>query len=112
MRIRTEYFTEGKDDEGFLILPKEFSVNEWKFKQIKREGQIAMYFKANKERDFKESCIEVIIVQKYPAYEIAGNKMPAKENFCADELWGQFGWSYQSQKIADKKFNRLIKDEN
>lgn len=93
--IKTEF--EGRaDQKGFL------------FKQLKREGQIAL-FKKNKGT---VENYEVIIIRNQEEYEMGGIKIEAKEHYPNAREFGTYGWSYQTLDSAEKKFKELKRNEN
>ena len=94
------------DKDGYIILPDKFSCNGWEFEKVKRVGDIAIYRKKKSNHSFWS--YEVYQIQRFESYEIAGNIMPKKESICSDNLWGQFGWSYNNLTSAEKKFNNLL----
>ena len=77
---------------------------------LQRDGDVVLVSKSKP----MESCngtltvFEVAIVQKLPAYEIAGNRIEAHEAMPGNEQWGVSGWSFLNKGSAIKQFNNLI----
>jgi len=105
-------------DEEFKILPLEFSKNQFDFKQIKREANVAIYSKVKKSIDIEgEACpqkqlhYEVIKINRHDAYFLAGNKISAGESYPSNEQWGNRGLSTNSLERAEEIFKEFLKDK-
>jgi hypothetical protein len=102
MRIPVDSYANLRNNEGYLILPKEFECKDGKFKQLKREKHVALY-----QRDLH---FEVILVQDCNPFQITpGVFTEKKEGWPNDNSWGNSGWSYLDLKSAEKKFKELTK---
>ena len=66
-----------------------FRKEGFDFKQIDRQGDVALFSKTKG----RVESFEVVIVQKHKEYEIAGNIIPAHEAMPSSEQWGAAGWS-------------------
>lgn len=90
------------------LLPETFEKKGWTFKQLRREGNIALYSKSNASGAFS---YEVIMVQSHNGYVIAGQAIEAAEHFPSTAQWGDLGWTYQRSQIQEamQKFNDLLK---
>lgn len=95
-----------ENSAGFLELPKSFISKSFHYKQIMREDNVAIYRKY--KEDDKENHYEVFKIIEAPAYEIAGVKIPAKENVPGNELWGSLGFSCTSLERAKVRFQELL----
>lgn len=93
-------------------LEKEYNKNGYTFKQVKREGNVAMYEQWMVTEDTKED--------KFVAYEVfeviqmeagfAGPKkipQPAKEIPPNTESWGLKGFTCTSKELADLRFEQI-----
>lgn len=87
------------------ILEKEFTFKNFKFKQLKREGDLAVYVK----NSIKGKCqsFETVMVRSHNGYEIAGNFIPPSEVYPSTSQWGLYGWTYTNEESAFKKFREL-----
>jgi hypothetical protein len=93
-------------------LETDFIKNGFRFRQIWREGDVAVYHKLALEGMHHPTTFdcgfETFIVQKYDEREIAGVKVEAKEAFPSPELWGTKGWSNPTLWDAEKRFEILL----
>ena len=92
-------------------LPKKFdgraSQKEFSFKLIKREGDIAIYEKHDKE--INHSYWETIIVQRHDGRMMPGNAViPPAEFYPSDNMWGTYGWCCASLEAAEVHYQRLL----
>ncbi len=86
-------------------LPTEFSKNGFNFRQLLRDGNVALFAKWNE--DVPETY-EVILIQSHDGYEIAGSHVEAGEFYPASTSWGQHGWTYVLLEEAKKQFRDLL----
>jgi hypothetical protein len=86
-------------------LPAIFTRREWKFEQLVRKGDFAV-FRKSKVTVSGVLCasFEVVIVQHVPEMVVFGQKVPAHEKYPASEQWGTRGWTFTDQ---DSAFTRL-----
>lgn len=93
-------------------LPKQWEKSGFRFTEIRREGMIAIYHKVAVEGTYHpktvDSGFEVGIIKNSEAYEMAGNPIPAKENWPSSEQWGTMGWTYSNLYAAECKYNSLL----
>lgn len=92
------------------ILPIEFkgraSQKEFQFKQLKREGMIALYEKKDKEGTV---YYETIVVQKHDGRTMPGGaKVPPSEYFPSDNSFGLYGWCFNLLDKAEEKYQSLL----
>ena len=104
MRIGLDNYNLGKDDKGYLVLPKVFNAEKWHFQEVKRIGGFAIYLKT--QGNIKS--YEVITVKYHDAYKIMDNDIPAKQAWPGDEEFGVLAWAYCDLPSAEKRFNQLI----
>ena len=91
------------------ILATEFkgraSQKEFNFKQLKREGMIAIYEKVSPD----STHYETIVIQKHDGRTMPGNvEVPPSEFYPGENTWGLSGWTHQTLERAEEKFNELI----
>ena len=75
-----------------IPLPETFKHGGFEFKQLWREGQIALFEKRKPGSEVKS--YETVIIQQNHDYEIAGNFIKAHESLPGNERWGDAGWTY------------------
>jgi hypothetical protein len=87
-------------------LPLEFVKGKFTLRQIKRDGNIAIYAQLRNDGGALSSY-EVIKVSSHNGYEIAGVKIDAAETYPGNEKWGTDGFSYPNLNLAEKRFSKM-----
>jgi len=82
-----------------------YRKNGFDFTELKRKGNIAIFRGENKGI----STYEVIKVKSHNGMNLHGAFIEAKEYPPSDEEWGAKGWTFQTLKGAENKFNELEK---
>lgn len=85
------------------ILEQEFDSRGFHFKQLKREGMLAVFEKTS-ENGYKG--FEVCRLKSHNGYEIAGVHIPPAESMPSAESWGTDGFSYQWDE-KERAFTKL-----
>lgn len=78
------------------------------YKQIKREGNVAVYqrfYVDGRPKDF-----ETIIIKVHPKGKVVYQKMyeDDTEYYPTASVWGKTGWSYGNLKAAEKKMTEVL----
>ena len=86
------------------------------YRQMRREGMVALYSQHLKGRVGKPLAYEVIVIKTHGEYTIAGNTIEAGESYPGDEAFGILGWSYstlmpQAEQIALDKWTQVVEAE-
>jgi hypothetical protein len=89
------------------ILEESFTSKGFKFQQIKRHGDVAIYKKKLDDPESDSSHYEVIAIKKHNGYEIAGVKVPPSEMYPSDSQWGDWAFTCTSIEDANKRFDYL-----
>jgi hypothetical protein len=74
-------------------LAKEFKHGGRAFRQLKRDGRVALYALSG-------AGYEVVVVQRQAAREIHGYSFPECEVMPTTSQWGRYGWSYLASDLA------------
>lgn len=74
-----------------IPLAKTFRKDGFQFKQLKREGKIALFVKSKPPSEME--FYEVVVVQRHPERKMAGIVIRAGESMPSSESWGTHGWS-------------------
>lgn len=82
-------------------IEKTFSSKGFEFKQIMRDGDMAIYEKC--APGSKNPNYELIHITSHNGYVIGGNKIPPSEVYPSDTQWGVHGWTYVTLKDAKSK---------
>lgn len=87
-------------------IEKSFTSKGFEFKQILRDGDMAIYEKL--APGSKCSSYELIHITSHNGYVIAGNKIPPSEVYPSDSQWGVYGWTYPTLQAAKAKLKEKI----
>ena len=90
-------------------LEKEFTKKGFKFTQVARKGNAAIYKQVNAKLKDSKPNYEVIQIKSHNGYEIGGSKIAAAEVYPGSTQWGLLGWTYQDLPTAEKRFKKLIR---
>lgn len=91
------------------ILPKEFTKTGFSYKQLRREGNVALY----EQRGLSGGIgYEVILISSHKGYSVGegGSYIEPAETYPSSSLWGQKGWTYLRTQLdlANRKFDGLV----
>jgi hypothetical protein len=87
------------------ILEKNFDRKVFKYEQLYRKKNLAIYSQKHKNTGF--TTYEVIIIKNHKGYEIAGTSIEAAETYPGDTQWGILGWTYETLGAAENKIKKL-----
>lgn len=93
-------------------LEKEFVKKGFKYTQVTRKGNIAMYKQESTSIKNPKPAYEVVQIKSHNGYEIGGSKIAAAEVYPGSTQWGLLGWTYQDLPTAEKRFKKLIRGLN
>ena len=82
-------------------IEKTFTSKGFNFKQIVRDGDMAIYEKC--AEGSKCPSYELIHITSHNGYVIGGSKVPASEVYPGDSKWGVDGWTYPTLELAKSK---------
>jgi hypothetical protein len=89
------------------ILETEFDHKGWHFRQIAREGMVAIYHRQKRIGGNVEHW-EVIRIHIERPTEINGVHYPERENYPRSEEWGQDGFTCHTLERAREKFDSMV----
>lgn len=87
-------------------LPIEYKKYGYTYKQIIREGNIAIYSQSSEGSNEPFAYI-VFIVQKQAASNIYGREYPAKEIVPGHSLWGNYGYTCHTMQRANVRMEEF-----
>jgi len=93
-------------------LEKEFVKKGFKFTQVTRKGDVAIYKQESVAVKDPKANYEVVIIKSHNGYEIGGSKIAAAEVYPGSTQWGLLGWTYSDLPAAEKRFKKLIRGSN
>ena len=96
------------------ILEKKFISKRFRFTQIERTNNFAIYLKENNvafDNALYYFCYEVIKVRRREteSFKSFGKliKLPLREIYPTDNNWGLYGWTFKDLKSAEVYFIKL-----
>lgn len=98
------------------VLETEITKSGFTYRQIRRQGNVAIYSQHLKGRSGKPLAYEVVVIKQHGEYTLGGVVIPAGESYPGNELFGKLGWSYSSlmkdsYQIAVDKFSQVVQSE-
>lgn len=94
-------------------LDSEFTKTGFRYKQVWRENDVAIFHKADISGSIpRDAGFEVVIVTQHNGYEIGGNTIEPSEVYPGSERWGILGWTYTNFLQAETRFNKVKNPEN
>jgi hypothetical protein len=94
------------------VLEKKFTNKNFSYKQIVREGNVAIYEQKLIDTEPTSSRYEVIVIRSHNGYEINGNKIAPSEMYPSANQWGQLGWTCVNLPDAQKRFKKVKNSES
>jgi hypothetical protein len=86
--------------------PLEFAHDGFTFRQVAREGMVALYEKSRSPESVKR--FELVELQVLPAQKLFGKEYPARESYPRSEQWGEHGWTYLDLASAQEAMRLLL----
>jgi len=95
MNTTTEYKT----------IPVEFKKKGFTYKQVKREGNKAIFEQTRPGTTLHN--YEVVKIGRHNGYTMGGVFIEPSETYPGSSLWGIMGWTCQNLDSAETKYNSL-----
>jgi hypothetical protein len=96
-----------KKDRFYKPLPKEFRHDEFKYRQIARENNAAIYEQIWTGCPNPSVCYEVIRIRRRKAFQIDGRFVEPAEIYPKSEAWGTDGFTLTDKDAAFAKLREL-----
>jgi hypothetical protein len=97
----------GKKRHFYKPLPKEFRRDDFTYRLIARERDVAIYEQIwNGNED--SAAFEVIRIRKREGFQIGVRFVKAAEVYPNSESWGLSGWTYTDNESAVHKLREII----
>jgi len=93
-------------------LEKVFTKKGFKYTQVERKGNVAIYKQESISVTDPKPNYEVVQIKSHNGYEIGGSKIAAAEVYPGSTQWGILGWTHLDLSSAEKRFKRLIRGLN
>ena len=110
---KTSARAEGGTEKGrfYRALPKEFPRASFNYRQIAREGDVALYEQRWTGCPEAAVCFEIIRVRRREGFQIDGRFVEPAEVYPASELWGVDGFRVTERNKAWDKFFEISLEE-
>lgn len=98
-------------DTFYKPIETDFNKNGFRFRQIRRDGDIAIFHKeamANRHPLPFDGGFEVVVITRHEQYQLGDAIIEAGESYPSPEQWGYRGWSYNYLNLAFKKYESLL----
>lgn len=93
------------------ILETEFVERNITYRQIKREGKVAVYSHSWAGEPDRVRGYEVFVIQSHGDVEIYGNKVEAAETYPGKNAFGKTAWSYVKLEKALDRMSQVVQAE-
>lgn len=97
----------GKKGHFYRALPTELRRGGFTFRQIAREGDIAIYSQSWDGCDDPNVCFEVIRIRRREGFHIAGRFAEPAEVYPSAAAWGTDGFTFRDKDAAFAKLRQL-----
>jgi hypothetical protein len=93
-------------------LPKEFRRDGFKYRQIAREGDAAIYEQTLLGCPEPSRSYEVIRIRRREGFQIGGRFVEPAEVYPSSKVWGVDGFTFTNRKKARAKFFEISLEES
>jgi hypothetical protein len=100
-----------KERHFYKPLHKEFRRNGFNYRQIARQGGVALYEQTWSSCDEPSRSYEVIRIRRRDGFRIEGRFVEPAEVYPASELWGVDGFTFADRDKAWDKFFEISLEE-
>lgn len=97
----------GKKGHFYKPLPKEFRRDGFQYRQIAREGDMAIFEQTWAGSASPSICYEVIRIRRRDGFQINGRFVEPAEVYPNSEAWGVDGWTLPDREAAFAKLREL-----
>ncbi len=82
------------------VLPLEVTSKGSTYRQVLREGNLAIYSQ-HQTPTSKPGAYEMIIIKSHNGYTLGGNTVAPAEMYPSDNQFGKLGWCYSTNLYPD-----------
>jgi len=90
----------GKKRHFYKRLPKEFRRDGFNYRQVAREGDIAIYQQVWSGCADPSVCYGVIRIKRREGFVVDSRFIPPAEVYPRSEQWGELGWTFCNKDAA------------
>src|SRR5262245_57731889 len=98
----------GKKHRSYKPLPTHFRRDGFDYRQIAREGDVAIYEQTWSGCAEPSVCYEVIRIRRREGFQIDGRLVGPAEVYPNTGAWGVDGWTVEDKKSAFHKLREII----
>ena len=96
-----------KERHSYKPLRKEFQRAGFNYRQIAREGDVALYEQRWTGCPEAAVCFEIIRVRRREGFQIGGRSVEASEVYPNSEAWGVDGFTISDKDAAFQKLKQM-----
>lgn len=98
------------DRRSMKILEQEFTEGGFRFRQISRDGDIAIYEKQWTGKPDASIGYEVIVVKSHRGFWLRGHYSAPAEMYPSSNSWGDLGWTKTTKEAAFEKAREVANE--
>jgi hypothetical protein len=109
-RIKTGARAEawGKERRSYKPLPTRFRRDGFRYRQIAREGDAAIYEQTWSDCAEPSVCYEIVRIRRREGFQIDGRFVEPAEVYPSSGAWGVDGWTVRDKESALQKLQEII----
>ena len=92
-------------------LEEKFKSRGFIHKQLRREGNRAIYQRYAAKSDPATCHYEVVKINSHGGYKLGNSYIVPAETYPSSSMWGRCGWTCDTEEQAEIKFDELGKYE-
>ena len=89
---------------NYIPVKKTFKSKGFEYKQIKRDGDVAIYEQISKDGAV---AYETVIIARHNGYTIGTSRVEPSETYPSSGMWGVNGFTYNDIESAEKRAELL-----
>lgn len=93
------------------VLAKTFTRKHITYRQIKREGNVAVYSYSPPDEPTRVRGYETIVITPHEQIKMFGNIVKAHKTYPGDNAFGKKAWSHLKLENALDKMAQVVQDE-
>jgi len=101
----------GKKDQFYKPLATQFRHDGFDYRQIAREGDVAIYEQKWRGCPDPNVCFEVVRIRRRDGFQIGGSFVEPAEVYPRSEAWGTDGFTLTDKDAALNKFRQMLSAE-
>ena len=107
IKTRARAEARGKKCHSCKPLPTQFRRVGFDYRQIAREGDVAIYEQTWSGCSNPRVCYEVIRIRRHEGFQIDGRLVESAEVYPNSDVWGMDGFTFADKDAAFAKFREV-----